>query len=80
MSVPQTMVGVRTYVPTQWDLSHAAVELGLCLPAMDWAVMVRKGEGRREGSEGKGRKRRREGRERQGLSEQETKRAAGNDE
>ena len=44
------MVGVRTYVPTQWDLSHAAVELGLCLPPMDWAVMVRKGE--REGERG----------------------------
>ena len=44
------MVGVHTYVPTQWDLSHAAVELGLCLPAMDWAVMVRKGE--REGERG----------------------------
>ena len=50
MSVPQIMVGVRTYVPTQWDLSHAAVELGLCLPPMDWAVMVRKGE--REGERG----------------------------
>ena len=44
------MVDVHTYVPTRWDLSHAAVELGLCLPAMDWAVMVRKGE--REGGRG----------------------------
>ena len=44
------MVGVHTHVPTQWDLSHAAVELGLCLPAMNWAVMVRKGE--REGERG----------------------------
>ena len=50
MSVPQIMVGVHTHVPTRWDLSHAAVKLGLCLPPMDWAVMVRKGE--REGERG----------------------------
>ena len=53
MSVPQTMVDVHTHVRTRWDLLHAAVEVGLNLPAMDWAVMVRKGgrEGGREREE-----------------------------
>ena len=37
------MVGVHTYVPTRRDPLYAAVIAGLNLPAMDWAVMVRKG-------------------------------------
>ena len=41
------MVDVHTHVRTQRDPLHAAVEVGLNLPAMDWTVMVRKG--RREG-------------------------------
>ena len=57
MSVPQTMVDVHTHVRTWWDLLHAAVEVGFCLPAMDWAVMVRKGgrEGGREREREEGR-------------------------
>ena len=37
------MAGVHTHVRTQRDPLHAAVEVGLNLPAMVWTVMVRKG-------------------------------------